>query len=249
MSIFDRFRLDGRVAVVTGAAGGIGRAVVVAFRDAGARVVALDLNADSLSELVGPSGEALPIDISDPDAVHQVFQGIIDGVGPVDVLVNNAGISFRSAAVDLTPFDWDRVLAINLRGAMLCAKEAAPGMIQRGRGSIINVSSQLALAAAAERAAYVSSKAGLVGLTRALAVEWAKNGVRVNSVAPGVTRTPMVSYLEQNEAAGNEFRARIPMGRFGEPEEIAAAVLFLASDASSYVTGQVLVADGGYSVP
>jgi 2-deoxy-D-gluconate 3-dehydrogenase len=122
-------------------------------------------------------------------------------------------------------------------------------MIAARRGAIVNVASQLAFAVMPERAAYISSKAGLIALTKVMALEWIEHGIRVNALAPGVTRTPMIRYLEENRDAGDVFRAKIPMGRFGEPDEIALACLFLASEASSYVTGQVLTADGGYSVP
>ncbi|MCS6802199.1 MAG: SDR family oxidoreductase [Chloroflexota bacterium] len=249
MAVLDRFRLDGRVAVVTGAGGGIGRATIALFREAGARVAGIDLNPDSFADLLGEDDVAAAADVRDPEAVRSAFAAIAARVGPPTVLVNNAGIAYRASVLETSPDAWDRVLAINLRGALLCSQAAAPAMLAAGKGSIVNVASQLAFAVAAERAAYVASKAGLIGLTKVMALEWADRGIRVNAVAPGVTRTPMVRYLEENREAGDAFRARIPLGRFAEPDEIALACLYLASDASSYVTGHVLTVDGGYSVP
>jgi NAD(P)-dependent dehydrogenase (short-subunit alcohol dehydrogenase family) len=249
VALLDRFRLEGRVAVVTGAHGGIGRATIAVLREAGARVAGVDLDASEFREALGNDDLALAADVRDPDAVRAAFATIRERLGAPDVLVNNAGIAHRAPTLETSVEEWDRVLAVNLRGALLCSQAVAPAMLAAGRGSIINIASQLAIAVAAERAAYISSKAGLIGLTKVMALEWAGRGVRVNAVAPGVTRTPMVRYLEENEEAGAAFRARIPLGRFAEPDEIALACLYLASDASSYVTGHVLTVDGGYSVP
>lgn len=249
MTVLTRFRLDGQVAVVTGASGGIGRATLAALREAGARVAGIDLDPSGFVDLLGESDVAAAADVRDPEAVRAAFALIADRLGPPTVLVNNAGVAARSPVLETAAAEWDRVLAINLRGALLCSQAVAPAMLAAGKGSIVNIASQLAFAVAAERAAYVASKAGLIGLTKVMALEWAERGVRVNAVAPGVTRTPMVRYLEENQEAGDAFRARIPLGRFAEPDEVALACLYLASDASSYVTGHVLTVDGGYSVP
>ena len=249
MAVLERFRLDGRVAVVTGASGGIGRATIGALREAGARVAGIDLDGAGLAAAFDECDLAVAADVRDPGSVRAAVATVTARLGSPDVLVNNAGVAHRAPTLETSTEDWDRVLEINLRGALLCSQAVAPGMLANGRGSIINVASQLALAVAPERAAYVASKAGLIGLTKVMAVEWASRGVRVNAVAPGVTRTPMVRYLEENREAGEAFRSRIPLGRFAEPEEVALACLYLASDASSYVTGHVLIVDGGYSVP
>jgi NAD(P)-dependent dehydrogenase (short-subunit alcohol dehydrogenase family) len=248
MSLLDRFRLDGQVAVVTGAGGGIGRAILQLFGEAGARLAGIDLDPASFRDLVGADGCALAADLRDREAVQTAFAAITHQLGPPTILVNNAGVTFRAPVLETSPEEWDRVLAVNLRGAVLCAQAAVPGMIAAGRGSVVNIASQLALAVAPERAAYVASKAGLIGFTRVAALEWARHGIRVNAVAPGVTRTPMTRYLEEDRQAGEAFRSRIPLGRFAEPDEIAVACLFLASAASSYITGEVLVIDGGYSI-
>jgi NAD(P)-dependent dehydrogenase (short-subunit alcohol dehydrogenase family) len=248
MSTLDKFRLDGQVAAVTGALGGIGRAIVEAFQDSGATVVAIDLKGGNPGSFLRGKSFFIEIDVADSDSIKRGFGDIERRTGGIDVLVNNAGVARRGPSVEFPLEDWTDVQNVNLRGIMLCCQAVAPGMLQRGHGSIVNVSSQLGISPTGERAAYVSSKAGAIGLSKSLALEWAGSGVRVNSLAPGLTRTPMTSYLEDNKEAGDLYRQRIPMGRFGDLPEIALACLFLASDASSYVTGHVLVADGGYSV-
>ena len=244
MSILDRFRLDGKVAVVTGAAQGLGAATVQAFVEAGATVVGFDRVAGQT--IAGVT--IRPLDVSDISNIEAAFDGIAEEFGSMDVLVANAGVAHVVPTIDQQAADWDRVIGVNLRGTMFTVQNAGRIMVRQGRGSIITISSQLGLTPASERAAYIASKSGMIGLTKSLAIEWASKGVRVNSVAPGTTRTPMTIYLQENQAAGDAFRKRIPMGEFGEPEDTAAACLYLASNAASYVTGHVLVVDGGYSV-
>lgn len=229
--------LAGRVALVTGAAGGIGRATAALLRDAGATVVGADRE---------PAEGVVPIDVRDEASIREAVAACVDEHGRIDVLVNAAGVTHRVASLDVLVADWDRVQEVNLRGTFLCCREAARAM--RGPGAtIVNVASQLAIAPTGGRAAYVSSKAGVIALTRSLAAEWAPR-IRVNAVAPGVTRTAMIDAIERDPAARRSFEERIPLGRFAEPEEIASAIVFLASPASSYLTGHILVADGGYTI-
>lgn len=239
------FGLTDRVAVVTGAASGIGAAVVAAFATAGAAVSAWDVRWPD-----GPSAaiEQTIVDVADGEAVERAMADVVARHGRLDVLVHAAGITDRTPSLDVELEAWDRVVDVDLRGTFICARAAARAMVAAGSGSIVTVSSQLALAPPGGRAAYVASKAGVIGLTRTLAVEWAP-GIRVNAVAPGVTRSPMTAAIEADPATRARFIERIPAGRFAEPAEIAAAALFLASDASAYVTGHVLVVDGGYTIP
>lgn len=251
-----RFSLSERVALVTGAASGIGEAVVDMFITAGATVVAWDLRWPDGAHLTrrreahrpSSSTEQMTVDVSDPDAVEGAMGHVLARYQRLDVLVHAAGITDRTPSLDLGPAAWQRVVDVDLGGTFLCVRAAARSMSAAGRGSIVTVASQLALSPPGGRAAYVASKAGVIGLTRTLAVEWAP-GVRVNAIAPGVTRTPMTDVIDADPEVRARFLDRIPAGRFAEPAEIAAAALFLGSDASAYITGHVLVVDGGYTIP
>lgn len=229
--------LDGRVAFVTGAAGGIGKATATILREAGATVVGGDRE---------PADGVVSLDVRDERSIRDAIGSCVERHGRIDVLVNAAGVTHRVPSLDVAVADWDRVQEINLRGTFLCCREAARAMRETG-GAIVNVASQLAIAPTGGRAAYVSSKSGVIALTRSLAVEWAPK-IRVNAVAPGVTRTAMIEAIERDERTRRSFEERIPLGRFAEPAEIAGAILFLASELSSYVTGHILVADGGYTI-
>ena len=239
----DLLGLAGRRALVTGASGGIGRATVRALAMAGMRVVATDRDAVAVE-----GAEACEVlDVADPASVASAVARAHARLGGLDLLVSNAGVTQRVPSVDVRLEDWDAVQEVNLRGTFLCCQAAARLMLAAGRGSIVNVSSQLAIAPPGGRAPYVSSKAGVIGLTRTLAVEWAP-AIRVNAVAPGVTKTKMIDAIERDPALRERFIGRIPLGRFAEPEEIAAGILYLASDLASYVTGHILVLDGGYTI-
>jgi len=239
-------RLAGLTAVVTGGAAGIGAATVRRFAAEGARVVVADLDepeAKQLAEEVG--GLAVALDVADTDAVAEVFAGI----GPVDVLVNNAGGDRTAFFVDTTPADWDRWIAVNLRGTLACTHAVLPGMQQRRRGSIVNVASEAGRAGLAAGATYSASKAGVLGFTKAIAREAARYGVRCNAVAPGPIETRMLTGLpgELGTRVREAMIAGTMLRRPGTPDEVAAGIAFLASDDASYITGHTLsISGGGY---
>jgi NAD(P)-dependent dehydrogenase (short-subunit alcohol dehydrogenase family) len=239
-------RLAGRTAVVTGAAGGIGAAVVRRFVAEGARVAALDI-ADAPDLQDGVAWVRCDV-ASEPDVVAAAAT-CRDMLGEVDVLVNVAGIEQTSAFADTTVEEWDRIQAINLRGPFLLCRELAPHMVAAGRGSIVNVSSTNGLVGSLAGVAYGSSKGGLVLLTRDLAIELVRTGVRVNAVAPGTIDTALVRRFIDNspdpDRAERLLARSMPIGRMGTPDEVANVVLFLASDEASLCTGAVFVADGG----
>ncbi len=244
-------RLQDKVAIITGGASGIGRATSELFAREGARVVVADYNEKAGQETVAAirqsGGEAIffRVDVSDWAQVQRLVETTLQTYGGIDILVNNAGILLFGTALDTSPQDWERVIAINLTGTFLVSKAVLPHMIARGGGAIVNLTSSTgAHDAAANTVAYVTSKGGVALLTRAMAIDHAKHNVRVNAVAPGPTDTPMLrDALSPEQLAA--FAATFPMGRLGRPEELARAILFLASDEASFVTGAILAVDGG----
>jgi len=241
------FRLDGAVAVVTGGASGIGLATTRLFLGAGASVVVIDRTA--LPEVASGKVSEVQADVADPAAVRDVFSAIVAQNGRIDVVVNSAGVAIRRPALEVTPEDWDRVVAVNMTGTFLCAREAARCMIERGRGgSIVNVASIMGLSGGGlyPNISYQTTKGAIVNMTRALAVEWASAGIRVNAVAPTYVRTPFIAALLGQPELMQKIEAMTPLRRLAEPEDVAAAILYLASSASAMVTGHTLPVDGGF---
>ncbi len=247
------FDLSGQAALVTGASSGLGRRAALTLAAAGAKVALAARRLEALVELEkeieATDGRAIPLrlDVSDAASVADCVKAAETELGPLSILVNNAGIADSKPALEVSEADWDRVVDTNLKGAWLMAQVIAEHMVRLGHGgSIINTASVLGLAGTTEVPAYCASKGGLVNLTRALALEWARHGIRVNALAPGYIVTDLNrSFL--NSAAGETLRKRVPLRRFGTPEDLDGALLLLASEAGRYITGSVLVVDGGQS--
>ena len=244
------FDLSGRNALVTGASGDIGRAIARALHAQGAKVALSGTRAEALNQLAGELGERAVVvaaNLSDPADTERLAKDAEAALGQIDILVNNAGIVVAKPALELTADDWDLTIATNLRGAFLVAQAAARRMAGNGGGSIINIASIAGLRTGGHLAAYAASKAGLIHLTKNLAVDLARNGVRVNAIAPGYIETELNTEFFGSKA-GEDMIRRIPQRRLGRPEDLDGPLLLLASDASRYMTGAVLVVDGGHSV-
>ena len=243
------FSLKDKVAVVTGASQGIGRETALALAEAGAKVVVAARNEEKLVALAGAiadaGGEAfaLKMDVADAEQVKAGFKQVIEKFGRLDILVNNAAVTRDGLAMRMKKDDWDAVLQTNLTGAHLCIQQALATMMKARAGRIINISSIVAQMGNAGQANYVAAKAGLIGLTKAIAIEIASRGITVNAVAPGFIETPMTDVLP--DKVKEELKARIPLGRMGSARDVAAAIVFLASDEAGYITGHVLNVNGG----
>jgi NAD(P)-dependent dehydrogenase (short-subunit alcohol dehydrogenase family) len=245
-------RLAGKVALVTGAGSGLGREMALLFAREGAALVINDIDEEAGGRTASEIGEAAMFvggDVSDDASVQRLFAAVRDGHGRLDVSVHNAGIMDpRDEGVTETPLEvWDRVIAINLTGVFLCCRHAVPLMLDTdGTGSLINIASFVALmGAAAPQIAYTASKGGVLSMTREIAVEYARKGIRANAICPGPIRTPLLEYLIADEDKRDNRLNHIPAGRFGEPSDIANAALYLASDESDWVTGTEFNVDGG----
>ncbi len=251
---FVRFRMEGRVAVVTGAASGIGFASARSLGLAGARIVVADINAEgadkAVAALKGEGIDARPqvFDVADEAGVVAAMGAVARDLGRIDVLVNNAGLAARQPSEALELAAWEKVIRINLNGSFLCAREAGKVMLAQGRGSVVNIASIMGLVGGGlyPNLAYHSTKGALVNFTRALAVEWAGRGVRVNAVAPTFVRTPLTARLLSDPEMKAAIEGMTPLGRLAEADEVADAVLYLASDAAAMVTGHTLPVDGGW---
>lgn len=253
-TVLDLFRLNGRRALVTGGHKGLGFTIARALAEAGADVAvasrslpACEEAARQIAAATGRSTAAFTADVTSAAGVHHLADQVEAGFGPVDILVNNAGVNVRGNVQDLTEADWDVVIDTNLKGPFLCARAFGPRMAARGWGRVINLASILGVVALPGRAPYASSKAGVINLTRVLALEWAAQGVTVNAIGPGPFATDMNLPLMNDPAKYQAFVQKIPMGRWGELHEIGGAAVFLASNAASYVTGAHLLVDGGWT--
>jgi len=243
------FSLKDKVALITGASQGIGRDTALALAQAGAKVAVAARNEEKLASLVaeiesaGGIALAVRMDVADTEQVKAGFKQVLDKFGRLDILVNNAAITRDGLSMRMKPDDWEAVLKTNLTGAHLCIQQALSTMMRARAGRIINISSVVAQSGNAGQANYVAAKAGLLGLTKAVAIEIASRNVTVNAVAPGFIETPMTDVLP--DKVKEELKTRIPLGRMGSPRDVAAAIVFLASDEAAYITGHVLNVNGG----
>lgn len=250
--ILDRFTLEGKTALVTGSSRGLGKAIAVALAEAGADVACHARQSGGAAEAVAAIKSLGRIafevfgDMADPTAPAKLFESTVAELGRVDILVNNAGTIRRSPAVDYSEEDWSFVIETNLSSVFRLSQAAGRHMIDRGGGKIVNIASLLSFQGGITVPAYTASKSGVAGLTKALANEWAKHGVNVNAIAPGYFETDNTTALRADENRNRQIMERIPAGRWGNPDDLAGAAVFLASNASDYMHGHTLVVDGGW---
>ena len=252
MAISSLFSLEGRVALVTGASRGIGKGIAVGLAGAGANLALVARSEATLIEVqeeiqaLGVQAEIFPCDLSQTEGISDLVTTVSGAYGRIDILVNNAGTTHRDSAVDFPEERWDDVVKMNLKSVWLLSQQVGRSMIQRGSGKIINIASLLSFSGGIRTLAYAASKGGVAQLTKALANEWASKGVNVNAIAPGYIKTDMTSAILNDPVRVAEFMDRIPAGKFGTPDDMAGAAVFLASEAASYIHGHILTVDGGW---
>lgn len=250
--ILDQFKLDGKVALVTGAGQGLGQGMALALAEAGADIIGLDrMNSEATGDRVCALGRqyrqvVVDLRIANKDVLNNIVSGIVSEMGRLDILVNNAGIIRRTPALEFSEADWDDVLQINLKAAFFLAQAAARVMVPQGSGKIINVASMLSFQGGVTVPSYTAAKSGIAGITRALANEWAQHSVNVNAIAPGYMATDNTAALRANPERSTAILDRIPAGRWGTPDDLKGVVVFLASAASDYMHGTIIPVDGGW---
>jgi 2-deoxy-D-gluconate 3-dehydrogenase len=251
---FPDFRLTDKIAIVTGASKGLGYGVALALANAGAHVVvtsrSLDRAEPVAAEIREMGREALPwdLEVRSLQSIDAMVEATTERFGRIDILVNNAGINIPEPALAVTEEHWDRLMDINLKGLFFCAQKVGQVMVSQGQGKIINIGSQMGLVGGKLRAAYCSSKGGVVQLTKVLAIEWAEHGVNVNGVAPTFLKTPLTAAMFENKEFYQEVVGNILFGRLGEVEDVLGAVVFLSSSAADLITGHTLLVDGGWTI-
>jgi NAD(P)-dependent dehydrogenase (short-subunit alcohol dehydrogenase family) len=250
----DLFNLQGRVALITGASKGLGKALARGLAKAGADLALCARNMDELQqtkkdmEQLGVRAEVFQMDVLDKGNIQKAVNSAIGTFRQIDILVNNAGINIRKQVLDLQEQEWDQVLNTNLKGYFLVAQAVVPNMIERRKGKVINMASILGAVGLENQSPYASSKGGVIQLTKVMALEWARHGINVNAIGPTYFETPLVATLRNDPERFRFINERTPMGRWGQPEELEGTVIFLASKASDFITGQTIFVDGGWTI-